>query len=58
MTGLGLLLLVGGIGLFLLAVLAEANHPTGGNRTTGEFMRDGGMIAAAGLVFLFLGWLA
>ncbi|MFA7604047.1 MAG: hypothetical protein WCY29_13640 [Novosphingobium sp.] len=57
MIGLGLLLLFGGIGLFLLGALAEMNHPTGGNGTTEEFMRDGGMVAAAGLVFLFLGWL-
>lgn len=58
MIGLGIMLLVGGIGWFALGVLAEANHPTGGNRTTGEVMRDGALVAAAGLVFLFLGWLA
>ena len=58
LTAVALGLLFGGIALFLLGVLADANHPTGGDRTTGEFMRDGGVIAAVGLVFLFLGWLA
>ena len=58
MTGLGIMLLVAGVLMFVLGVLAEANHPTGGDRTTGEFMRDGALVAAAGAVFLFLGWLA
>lgn len=58
MTGLGIMLVVAGVIMFALGVLAEANHPTGGDETTGEFMRDGGLVAAAGVVFLFLGWLA
>lgn len=58
MTGLGIMLVVAGTIMFALGVLAEANHPTGGDRTTGEFMRDGALIAAAGVLFLLLGWLA
>lgn len=57
MMGVGIAVFIGGLGIFALGVLAEMNHPTGGNDLTSEAMRDGGMVAAAGLVLLFLGWL-
>lgn len=58
MIGLGIMLVIAGIGIFGLGVLAEANHPTGGDKMTGEVMRDGVMVAVSGAVILLLGWLS
>lgn len=54
MTTLGILFLAIGAALFALAVLAEANHPTGGDGDTGAMMRFGAIVAAIGTVVLAL----
>jgi len=57
MMALGLSMAACGVCWFLLGILAEASHPTGGNSLTSEVKRNGAMLGAAGLVVVFLGWL-
>lgn len=52
----GFLVLVAGCLLVLLAAAAGMNHPTGGDRQTSESMRDGGILAAIGVVIIAASW--
>lgn len=51
-AALAVIMMIAGLAMFVLAVLAEANHPLGGNETTGRLLKGAIATLLIGLMLL------